>query len=254
VSTLRIALLHLAPVLGDREGNCHRVAEGLRQAAKAGAQWVLTPELCLSGYQFQEPMGTDWIRPFPDPATLALLALAKELRLTLFLGHAERDPHTERCHNSLFVLGPEGCGGVHRKIHVVPVAETWANPGTTLAPVELTTHRVGLLICADAYTPALAKGLEEQGAQILLSAAAWSPFPHGPEGAWEARSRETGLPLVVCNRTGKDLSLDFSEAESGVYVDGQKSFGHHGEEALLLVDWELEEGRLAGFERRALKP
>lgn len=253
MKSLRIALLHFAPALGDLDGNRRRVAGAMRQAAKAGAQWVLTPELCLSGYQFQQPLGTTWIQPFPDPATVELMALAQELGLTLFLGHAERDRHTGQCHNTLFVLGPEGCVGFHRKIHVVPVAETWASAGSTLEPVELSACRVGLLICADAYTPPLANGLLARGAQVLLSAAAWSPFPHGPEGAWEARSRETGLPLLVCNRTGMDLSLDFTEAESGVYMDGRKCFGHRGTEALLVLDWDQEHQRICGTEVQPLK-
>ena len=35
-----------------------------------------------------------------------------------------------------------------------------------------------------------------------------------PNGEWERCSRETGLPLLVCNRTGIDRTLRFTAAES----------------------------------------
>jgi N-carbamoylputrescine amidase len=61
---------------------------------------------------------------------------------------------------------------------------------------------VGILICADVYTRDIAEDLRGQGAQLLVSPAAWGPDLNGPEGEWEQRTQETGLPLVVCNRTG----------------------------------------------------
>ena len=79
------------------------------------------------------------------------------------------------------------------------MVEPWR--GVTPVPVP-PVGNVGLLICADAYTPAIATTLKAQGAQMLVSAAAWGPGLHGPNGEWERCSRETGLPLLVCNRTG----------------------------------------------------
>jgi len=106
---------------------------------------------------------------------------------------------------------------------------------------------VGILICADAYTPRLAKHLKDQGAQILVSSAAWGPHPYGPDGAWEQRSRETGLPLFVCNRTGTEDGIGFVNAESVVVKDGNRFLAFRGDEStMLLMDWDLRAQTLTG--------
>jgi predicted amidohydrolase len=100
---------------------------------------------------------------------------------------------------------------------------------------------IGMLICADAYSPNIAAALCAKGAQLLLSPAAWGPGLHGPEGEWELRTIETGLPLIVCNRTGRETSLDLSRAESVVIKNGQRLLSHRSpESAVLTFDWDLE--------------
>jgi omega-amidase len=64
--------------------------------AGLGATWVLTPELCISGYSFADTMGTDWIREPSDPWTTRLRGLVARLGVTVFLSHPERDPETQR--------------------------------------------------------------------------------------------------------------------------------------------------------------
>jgi predicted amidohydrolase len=157
---------------------------------------VVTPELCLCGYEFSDGIGTGWIEPQPDAWVRQLCRVAARERITVFLSHPERDRDTAKLHNSVFVIAPDGTIiGTHRKVHVVPSAEAWATPATTVAPVVVSGINVGILVCADAYTPPIARRLQEQGAQLLVSPAAWGPWPHGPGDAWEQRTRETGLSL-----------------------------------------------------------
>lgn len=243
-----MALLHLAPRLGDFAHNRSQLEAAVLQAAGHGAAWVLTPELCLSGYQFASALGTDWIRPQPDPWMLGLMATAGRLGVTIFLGQAERDPESGLLHNTVFVIGPKGeLLGRQRKLQVVPGAEAWAAAGQAPVVIAAPPLRVGVLICADAYTPRAAGSLREQGAELLVSSAAWAPWPHGPEASWEGRSRDTGLPVIVCNRTGQEGNLDFRSAESAVVREGRRRFSHSGPEpALILVDWDLEAMDLAG--------
>ena len=101
--------------------------------------------------------------------------------------------------------------------------------------------QVGLLICVDAYTPTIAMTLKAQGAQMLVSAAAWGPGLHGPNGEWERCRRETGLPLLVCNRTGIDRTLRFIAAESLVVKDGQRLCTFTSERSAMFPStWDLE--------------
>lgn len=64
--SLRIALLHLAPLAGDLAYNQRLVETAVTTAAGLGAAWILTPELCICGYTFADQIGTDWILPQPD--------------------------------------------------------------------------------------------------------------------------------------------------------------------------------------------
>src|ERR687886_2695401 len=63
---LRIALLHLAPRPGELRHNRRLLAAAIRTAAGLGAAGVLTPELCVCGYDFVDRLGTAWIVPPPD--------------------------------------------------------------------------------------------------------------------------------------------------------------------------------------------
>jgi predicted amidohydrolase len=65
--SLRIALLHLAPIPGDLAHNRRLIETDLATAAGLGAAWIITPELCICGYSFADQIGTEWILPQPDP-------------------------------------------------------------------------------------------------------------------------------------------------------------------------------------------
>lgn len=246
---MKIAFLHLAPEPGNIEANRRQIESALRTAAAAGARWILTPECAVCGYTFADRIGTNWILPQPDPWMTKLLALAGELAVTVFLSHPERDPATGRLHNSLFVLGPDGSLlGRHRKINALKIgSESWSSPGTDANPIPIPpAGPVGLLICADAYTPGIYKRLKEQGAAFLVSAAAWAPGFDGPENVWETCTRLSGLPLLVCNRTGTDRVLDFSKAESVIAQDGRRLYSFQSDRsAVVLFDWDFPSQSLA---------
>ena len=95
--------------------------------------------------------------------------------------------------------------------------------------------------CADAYGPEIARDYARLGVDLLLSSAAWAPGSMGPNGVWEDRSRETGLPLVVCNRTGAEPGLSWVEAESVVDLVGRRLFTFQSPETrVFLVDWDRQ--------------
>jgi len=245
---LRIALLHLRPRPAALAANRARVEAALSRAAAAGADWVVTPELCTTGYQFAGSLGADWIRAPDDPWLARMQALVARLGVTLFLALPAREVGGARRYNSAFVIGPDGAVlGVHRKLVVVPGSESWSSPGDAARPIDTHPLRAGVLICADAWPPDHAAALAAAGARILISPASWAPKPHGPDGCWAARTRETGLPLFVCNRTGPEETLDFSDSETGVYVDGAAAVVHASPDpAAVVVDWDLAAGAVAG--------
>ena len=65
----------------------------------------------------------------------------------------------------------------------------------------------------------------------------------GPGDLWEQRSAETGLPLIVANRTGREPELDFSAGESIVAAGGKRRFAFStGLSRLFYVDWDRRQG------------
>ncbi|MDQ2799201.1 MAG: carbon-nitrogen hydrolase family protein [Armatimonadota bacterium] len=238
---LRMAFLHLAPLLGDIAHNQCRIEKAVITAADIGATVIITPELCVCGYHFAALIGTDWILPQPDAWMTHICQLAARLGITVFLSHPERDRESNRLYNSVFVITADGTiAGKHRKINVLPGAEGWSSPGEPAEPIPVLSLSVGILICADAYSPEIAQGLKTQGAQMLVSSAAWGPGLYGPEGEWEQCTLETGLPLFVCNRTGRDQMLDFTGATSIIAKEGQRLLSFQSDtSAILTIDWDL---------------
>ena len=245
---MRIAFLHLAPVAAKVEHNQRLIEAGIAVAAKAGAQLILTPELATTGYTFTDLIGTDWMTAQPDPWMRGICDLARRYNTAILLAHAERDETHNTLHNTLFAISCDGelLGG-HRKINALRVgSEAWSARGSAATVVELYPQlKVGLLICADACTTEIARQMKASGARLLLSAAAWAPGLHGPNGEWEQITQETGLPLFVCNRTGADVTLDFTGAESVVVYQGSRLLIMKStESAVFVVDWNIEEERL----------
>ena len=238
---LRIALLHLDAVPGDIAGNRARIEAGIQEAVGHGADWIMTPELAETGYNFASRIGTDWIAPFPDTWISTLAAIARDNRVALFVGFAERDAKSGKLHNSVVAIDRAGViQGAYRKQRVHGGAESWSTPGTGGVPFVVDGIPVGVLICADTYKPEPAARYRDQGAAILLAPANWPPVAGmGPDDLWERRSAETGLPLVVNNRTGREPELDFSHGESVVAAGGARLFSFSASHSrVFYIDWD----------------
>lgn len=241
-------MLHLAPIPGDLTENRQLIERAITVAVRSGATWIITPELCVCGYTFTDRIGTDWIMPQPDRWITRMCQLAATLGVTIFLSHPERDPQSHLLHNTVVITSDGAIAGTHRKLNTLQTgSESWSTPGNHVAPVSIPPFSdVGILICADAFSPGIAKSLADQGAKILISSAAWAPGFHGPNGEWERCTQDTGLPMLVCNRTGPDLTLDFRTAESVVVKDGKRLLTLSSDRStVFMLDWNVRHQHLA---------
>ena len=198
-SSIRIAMLHLELEYADLEHNAALIESGIELAAEHGADWVMTPELSYTGYRFDLKIGTDWIPFGPDAYVKRVQSLAKKHKITVFLSHLERLERVKRLEsettekknesdifNTLFVINQAGeIIARHKKINTIPISESWSTAGTQTTTVTVGQHKVGLLICADAWPTTHAQNLKEQGADIILSSANWAPGEYGPADKWE---------------------------------------------------------------------
>ena len=71
----------------------------------------------------------------------------------------------------------------------------------------------------------------------------------GPSGEWEARTLHTGLPMIVCNRTGRDHESPLFGSESVVVDRGEKLLTFQAPQStVFIVDCQLSDGHIAKCE------
>lgn len=221
--SIRISMLHAALKYDDVAHNIDLLEAMCLKAFELEPDIIVMPELAVSGYEFFKEIGADWIKTVIPPAVDRFCRLAREHHTAIILSSPRFSEPASRYYNAAIFIDEQGrVAGEHYKINVLPGSEGWSSPGTEITPVAWREHKIGLLICSDAYTGNIAQELARQGASVLVSPAAWAPGFHGPDGEWELRSAETGLSLFVCNRTGAEKNLVFSGGSSLVAAGGRR--------------------------------
>ena len=242
---VRIGLFHMKPKLGELQHNTEAIQHAIELAASHGVDWLVTPELAISGYRFAREIGTDWIEA-DDIYVAQLQHTVKDHALHVFIGHATRDHNSGALNNSLLHIDRKGdVKTIHHKINTIPMAEDWASKGMHATVTTADAIPISLQVCADAWPSQHAMSQLNQGAQLIINAATWPPGDYGPKDTWQKRSQETQLPIFVANRTGIEQNFDIRSAESVVAFDGKVLLRHHSETAaLVMVDWHLQETRI----------
>lgn len=237
--SLRIALLHMAPRYDDLTDNLAMLERLIRYGSALGAELILAPELAVCGYEFYDKLGRDWIKEKGKAIIDQFCRITHENQVALVLGCPTYDAQLDTFHNSAIVIDEAGqvAGTCHKQLVLPGSIEGWCNAGTEIRPVGWRGSKMGLLICADAYQPRIAEELAKQGANVLISLAAWAPGDHAPNGEWEQCTQAAGLYLYVCNRTGKSLLLNFEGSSSVVVINGRRHMEYTDPRpAILVVD------------------
>ena len=239
---LRLALAQIDPTVGDIEGNSRLISESIDKARDRGAQLVLLPELCLSGYP---PEDLVLRRDFLDAAGEALEALAAEVEgVVALVGFPERmerpaseledfdpliDAFPPPAYNSLAVLAGGEVRAIYRKCDLpnygVFDERRYFEPGTEPALIEIDGTLVGLTVCEDIWHPGSPEGDEvAAGARLVVNSSA-SPYHRGKGRAREAmvaeRATANGAAFALCNMVGGQDELVFDGASVVVGPDGQ---------------------------------
>lgn len=63
--------------------------------------------------------------------------------------------------------------------------------------------------------------LRKKGAKLLVCSMAWG-HKYDLGHLWGKRSEETGIPVMVCNRTGREKMVDWIRGDSIVARDGRR--------------------------------
>lgn len=256
---MKIAFLHFVYCGNRQEENQQKILQGMKLAASHGAQWVLTPEMALQGYQMIREDFPFQIATLQNGVLEPFQRAAASYKQRLFLGCAyneKREPH-----NSIVVLNPDGsyCGQ-HAKVKVVQwITEKWAHPGEEFAVWNLDGIKTSVMVCADMYFAEYGERIAKEGAELVIGGACWPPGGHSgpPEEAWKRLSKAAGgITVLVSNQTSAaNSAMDCSRAQSAVIEQGKLRFTYEGAEAVLLIDFDEQSKRVNSdsFEVHALQ-
>jgi len=244
---MKIALCHLTLSMGPKEKNLQKLTRALEIAGEYRADWVITPETALQGYHFYKINPEQKLEPQPAACLHPLRELVRKNHQYLFLGAGEFVEEESCNYNTCFVFGPDGeLVGKHRKNHSHGYGgEGWVTNSAVAEPVQVGPVKAGIMVCSDAWYMECPQRLAAQGAQLLVDIAGWpvSKECGDPLPSWLRCSKETGLPLVLCNQTGKTEWLDFTVGQSVYIENGELKLSYTGEDALLFFDWDEQTGR-----------
>lgn len=228
----RIALVQLAPRLGDVEANLEIAGRHLRAAATEGAVLAVFPELALTGYLLQDLVPEVAMRG--DDARL--MALGREAPGMLVAAGFVEETDDHRFCNSVALLRDGELVGLHRKVYL-PTYGLFDEGRFTRAGDRVRVHdvgppvgRIGLSVCEDFWHPSLPMIQALDGAGLLVNVAAGpSRAPGSSAGlaaieGWHKMQDTYALlgtvPIAFCNRVGNEEGLTFWGGSRVLAADG----------------------------------
>lgn len=216
---LKIGILQQHNV-ASRKVNMTRLAEGIVDLARRGAQLIVLQELHNSLYfcQTESVDNFELAEPIPGPSTNFFGEIAKQLGVVIVTSLFERRA-PGLYHNTAVVIEKDGSiAGKYRKMHIPDdpayYEKFYFTPGDLgFLPIQTSVGRLGVQVCWDQWYPEGARLMALAGAEILIYPTAIGyESTDTPEEqqrqrtAWTTVQRghavANGLPVVAVNRVG----------------------------------------------------
>lgn len=204
----------------DTRSNVLRLAEGVADLAKRGAQLVVLQELHNSLYFCQEENvdNFDMAESIPGPSTKLFGEIARTYNVVIVTSLFERRA-PGLYHNTAVVIERDGSiAGKYRKMHIPDdpayYEKFYFTPGDLgFHPINTSVGKLGVLVCWDQWYPEAARLMALRGADILIypTAIGYESSDSREEQqrqrmAWQTVQRghavANGLPVVAVNRVG----------------------------------------------------
>ena len=197
-----VAALSLTPTAWEKEANLAKFERYAREAAGRGAQVIVAPEGYLEGYVgtqhrtpglTQERYAAEAAEPLDGPLLNRVRALAKELRVYLMLGFAEK--RDGKVFNTAVMFSPAGAvASRYSKSHTMN-DEPFNTKGDLFPVTKTEFGQWGTLICFDRQVPETARLLALQGADTIF-VPAWGGYGEMNDLMMRVRAYENGVNLA----------------------------------------------------------
>ena len=258
---MKIRLVQMESKALEKESNLEKILKHIDEASKIGADLIIFPELCLTGYN----CGTEFQNlgePIPGPTTNMVVEKVKGTRTYVILGMAEKVRNL--LYNSAPVICAEGVVDVCRKNYLPNFVSATTGvrydettnfcQGSNITIFDAKFGRVGLQICLDLYYPAITRAQALGGAYIFVNISA------GPLGSAKinqlflrVRAFENIGWFLYVNAVGKQGEISYDGGSCVVDSEGNirkfASVGKNGVEEILeySVDSDSVYGRRRDF-------
>jgi predicted amidohydrolase len=254
---LRIGLAQIDSKLGDLDANLKRAGEAIAEARAGGADLVVLPELCLSGYAIGSSDREVALRA-DDPALSDLAAAAGDGAVTVGFPEVSQGG---RVYNSAAYFEAGALVHVHRKLYLPTYAgfeeRKHFSVGNAMRAFDTSAGRMALLVCNDAWQPALAFVAAQDGAEWMImptDSAHSDPYELDVREYWRdittLYARLFECYVVFVNRVGEECGLRFWGGSHVVDPLGEVVAEAPEDEPAVVVSGDLDPGAARRRRRR----
>ena len=216
----------------DVAENIETVERLVREAARAGADYVQTPEMTNIVERKRGALAAAIQPEKNDPAVRRFSALAGELGIVLHIGSLALKASDGKIANRALLFGQSGnVIARYDKIHLfdvdLPNGESWResavyHPGDRAVVADLPWLKLGVSICYDVRFPHLYRAQAHAGAAALTAPAAFTR--QTGEAHWHVLQRARAI---------ENGAFVISAAQAGHHADGRETFGH----SMIISPW-----------------
>jgi len=218
---LSVALAQMDPALGDRGRNLERHREWVKQAAEAGAQLLVFPELSLTGY-FLKDLVPDSAIQLDSPQMRELAGLSADLDVVL--GAVIESPDHRYFNASVYFSRGE-LQHVHRKVYLPTYGmfdeQRYFAPGDRFRSFATPFGRAGILVCEDIWHLSSAYILSLEGVDMIIC-------PSSSPGRGITTDERLGTAesyALVCRTYAQFLTTFFLYCNRVGFEDGANFWG-----------------------------
>ena len=242
---LTLALLQCAPAPLDVAGNLQRLDQAAQQAAAAGAQVLVCPEMFVSGYaigaaavqQLAQPAGGAWAQ--------AVAAVAQHRNIAVVYGYPERNTSGAVFNAAQWVSAQGQRCLNYRKTYLFGDLDRqqFAAAAPSAPTFTLQGWTIGLLICYDVEFPEATRRLALAGADLIVVPTANMPeYDFVAQALVPVRAYENQLYVAYANYVGAEGDVHYGGRSLLAAPDGQ-AVAQAGRDTTLLIAT-LDETRL----------
>lgn len=243
---MKIALAQMS--MTDKvDHNLSKSLDLIKEASKKGANLILFPELQLTKFFPQYKMlDKDDLAISTDSKILDLFKeAARKNNIIVIPNLYIKDKNSY--YDTSFVIDRTGdILGSQKMVHVANFpqfheTDYYDSSKEGFKVIETDIGRIGIVVCFDRHFPESIRTLTLKGANFILIPTA--NIVNEPEELfkWEiaVQAFQNEIPVIMCNRTGKEDKMEFSGHSIVVNDSGEIVFYADNNEELIIVDLEI---------------